>query len=111
MHSRRFGPLISKEEEDRRSLKEHITSSGNYYWKNNDKQKLISSSRKALFQQLVRMHPGWSQLSRADQVSLLAEQTKMNAQSVDKLLFDNDFTQPDDFTHLIRQLENIRNNI
>ena len=108
MATRRFGPLIPKQAEDRRSLKEHISSSGNFYWKNDNKQKLIDSSRKALLQRLAQVHSGWSQRNKEEQVTLLAEQVSMTPKAVQKLLYTQNIEQTDEFTSLIRQLERIR---
>lgn len=108
MTTRRFGPLIPKQAEDRRSLKEHITSSGNFYWKNNHKQKLVNASRDALLQRLAQVHSGWSQRSQEEQVKLLAEQVSMTPKAVKKLLYTQNIEQADEFTSLIRQLERVK---
>jgi len=109
--SQRFGPMIPKEEENRRSLNEHITSSANFYWKNNKKQILINSSRKALTQRLSRVHPSWTQHTEEEQIKLLAEQLSMKAESLHKLLYAQNIEQADEFTQLIKQLDKIRKNI
>jgi hypothetical protein len=111
MVSRRFGPLIPKQENDRRSLKEHISSSGNYYWKNHKKQKLIDSTRHALMQRLTQVHPGWTQRTKDEQIQLLATQTELTPEAVEKLLYAQNIEQADEFTSLVRQLENIRKSI
>ena len=109
--SQRFGPLIPKQEENRRSLNEHITSSGNFYWKNKQKQLLIDSSRKALMQRLSRIHPGWTQQTKEQQIKLLADQLSMQEELINKLLYAKNIEQADEFTQLIQQLEKIRKNI
>ncbi|HIO97162.1 MAG TPA: DUF4350 domain-containing protein [Leucothrix sp.] len=109
--SRRFGPVIPKQQEDRRSLNEHITSSGNYYWKNNKKHRLIESSRLALTQRLTRVHPGWANYSREEQIKLLSNQLNMPSEALHRLLYDNNFEQGDDFTWLVQQLEKVRKSI
>ena len=106
--TRRFGPLIPKQQEDRRSLKEHITSSGNFYWKNNDKQKLIDSSRDALLDRLAQVHPGWNQRNKAEQISILAEQVSMAPKTIEHLLYAKNIDKADEFTTLIRQIERVR---
>lgn len=109
--TRRFGPLIPKQQEDRRSLNEHITSSGDFYWKNNKKLLLLDSSRQALMQRLARVHPGWAQRSEDEQVHQLAEQLKLPSKTIHKLLYDNEIELNNDFTWLIQQLEKIRKSI
>lgn len=109
--TRRFGPLIPKQQENRRSLNEHITSSGNFYWKNNKKQLLINSSRQSTLKHLARVHPGWAQRTEKEQLQILSEQIKMPSESLRTLLFAPDIEQADDFTRLIQQLEMIRKSI
>lgn len=111
MSTRRFGPMIPKQEENRRSLMEHITSSGNFYWKYNEKEKLVESSRKALTDRLMRVHPGWAQRSKEEQIKLLAEQVSMTPEAIQKLLYSPNIEHADEFTQLIRQLEKIRKEI
>lgn len=106
--TRRFGPLIPKQEENRRSLKEHITSSGNFYWKNNDKQKLIESSRDALLVRIAQVHPGWNQRNKAEKISLLAKQVSMTPKAIEHLLYAQNIEKADDFTTLIRHIERVR---
>lgn len=109
--SRRFGPLIPKQQEDRRSLNEHITSSGNFYWKNNQKQLLVESARQSTLQHLTRVHPGWAQRTDEEQLQILSEQLKMPVDALRTLLFSTDIEQADDFTRLIQQLEMIRKSV
>ena len=111
MSARRFGPMIPKQQEDRRSLMEHITSSGNFYWKNNKKQLLVNSSRDALTRRLAQVFPGWTQLSEKQQVKQLAEHVSMDTKAVHRLLFAPNIEQIDEFTQLIGDLERIRKEI
>jgi hypothetical protein len=115
LNTNRFGPMIPKQQENRRSLNEHISSSGNFYWKHNKKQKLIESSRKALLHRLARTHPGWEQRTKEEQVTLLADQVKMKPETLQKILFSDsnnpNFAHPENFTQLIQDLEKIRNNL
>jgi len=106
--SQRFGPMIPKQEENRRSLNEHINSSGYFYWKNDKKQKLVDSSRKALTLRLSRVHPGWEQRTQDEQIKLLAEQLSIKPEVVQRLLYTPNIEQADEFTQLIKQLEEIR---
>ncbi len=109
--SQRFGPLIPKQEEDRRSLGEHISSSGFFYWKNNNKQKLIDASRKALVKRLTQVFPGWMQLDTKQQIEELANHLSMQPEAIQTLLYSEGIDQADDFTQLIKQLETIRKTI
>jgi hypothetical protein len=108
----RFGPMIPKVSEDRRSLLEHITASGHFYWQHRQKAKLIASSREALQQRLAVVHPSWQQLSDVEKIAQLATRLGRSQQDVQRLLFDPNYAvkkyQSDEFTQLIKQLEQIR---
>jgi hypothetical protein len=108
----RFGPIIPKASEDRRSLLEHITASGHFYWQHRQKAKLIASSREALQQRLAVVHPSWQQLSDAEKIEQLAIRLERSQQDIQQLLFDPNYAikkyQSDEFTQLIKQLEHIR---
>lgn len=113
--SHRFGPLIPKESEDRRSLLEHIQASGNFYWKHQQKQKLIDSSRAALEDRLKVVNPSWRQLSNEEKIVHLSERFGLSQTTAHKLLFDQKValkkTSADEFTDIVKQLEEIRNSI
>lgn len=111
----RFGPMIPKASEDRRSLLEHINASGNFYWKHQQKAKLIASTREALNQRLAITHPGWKQLSNAEKVAQLAARLERPQEEIQQLLFDPNYglnkRKSDDFIQLIKQLEQVRTSL
>jgi len=111
----RFGPTIPKASEDRRSLLEHITASGHFYWQHQQKAKLIASSREALQQRLAVVHPSWQQLSDAEKTAQLATRLERSQQDIQRLLFDPNYAvkkyQSDEFIQLIKQLEQIRTSL
>ncbi len=113
--SHRFGPLISKAPENRRSLLEHIQASGYFYWKHQQKRKLIASTREALNQRLALTHPGWKQLSNAEKITQLATRLERSEDEIQQLLFDPNYAvkknQNEEFTQLVKQLEQIRNSL
>ncbi|HIO92890.1 MAG TPA: hypothetical protein EYG68_08645 [Leucothrix mucor] len=113
--SHRFGPLIPKAAEDRRSLIEHIAASGNFYWKHKQKYKLIESTRDALNRRIALTHPGWQQLSAAEKIEQLSTRLELSHSTIHHLLFDQKVasqkTSADEFTALVKQLEEIRNSL
>ena len=113
--SHRFGPLIPKAPESRRSLLEHIQASGHFYWKHQQKGKLIASTREALNQRLALTHPGWKQLSNAEKITQLATRLERPEDEIQQLLFDPNYAvkknQNEEFTQLVKQLEQIRNSL
>lgn len=111
----RFGALIPKAEENRRSLQEHIAASGDFYWQHQQKDKLIESTRHALNHRLTLRYPNWQQLTNAEKIIQLSQQTQYSKQQLQTLLFDQKTARksssPDEFTQLIQQLEAIRNSL
>jgi len=107
--SRRFGPLIPKETEDRRNLLEHIDASGAYYWKQQQQDVLLESTRSVAQQLLLKRIPGWHALSQQDQIQLLAKRLDLNEAQLSKTLYgDINSSSLYEFTHTIKQLEYIR---
>jgi len=107
--SRRFGPLIQKENEDRRNLLEHIDASGAYYWKQKNQQVLLQSTRLSTQQHLAKRIPGWSALPQYDQIQLLSKRVDYYSEAqLQKTLYGNIGTSAHDFTETIKQLEHIR---
>lgn len=109
--SRRFGPVIAKETEDRRNLLEHIDASGAYYWKQKNQAILLESTRQAAQQQLAKSIPGWQAMSQQDQIQLLAKRLKMNESPLAKILYGNIANSAHEFTETIKQLEHIRTSL
>ena len=109
--TRRFGPLIPKAEENRRSLSEHITSSGHFYWKHNKRSKLLNSARQALIQRLARIHPGWSQRSEQEQLEIIAKHSKLSPDTLHKALYSTEIKTAEAFTHTIQLLEQLRKSL
>lgn len=109
--SRRFGPLIPKDDEDRRNLLEHIDASGNYYWQQKQQSSLIDSTREALQQRLIQRIPGWQAMNNDQQAILLAERLAIKEQYVLKLLHGDISHSPHEFTEVIKQLEKIRTTV
>ncbi len=104
----RFGPLLPQPAARRRSLLEHIEASGRFFWKDNQQDRLVTPVRQHLHRRLHQLHPGWMELSGAERETHLAEMLQMPVTAVRALLHDNNKLHPQDFTRLIRQLENIR---
>lgn len=109
--SRRFGPLIPKDDEDRRNLMEHIEASGNYYWKQKQQHVLINSTRSAVQQRLIQRIPGWQAMSNDKQASELAGRLSVSEQQALKLLHSDISHHAHEFTEIIKQLEQIRTTV
>lgn len=109
--SRRFGPLIPKQDEDRRQLMEHIKASGAYYWKHKQSDTLINSTRTAVNQRLSQRIPGWQSLTKDQQAEAVASRLSLDTKQVFQALNGNINHSPHDFTETIKQLEYIRTNV
>ena len=109
--ARRFGPLIPKDDEDRRNLMEHIEASGNYYWQQKQQATLVNSTRAAIQQRLVQRIPGWQAMNNDQQAMKLAERLSIPEQQVLKLLHGDISHSPHEFTEVIKQLEQIRTTV
>ena len=109
--SRRFGPMIPKDDEDRRNLMEHIDASGNYYWQQKQQATLVNSTRAAVQQRLVQRIPGWQAMNNDQQAMQLAKRLSIQEQQVLKLLHGDVSHNPHEFTEIIKQLEQIRTTV
>lgn len=106
--SRRFGPLIPKLENNRRSLTEHISSSGQFYWKHDKQRKLLNATRKATLDRISKIHPNFNSLSDQEKVDLLHSQHQLGHSLLNSALFDPFNKQTDKFTQIISNLEHVR---
>lgn len=109
--SRRFGPMIPKDNEDRRNLMEHIEASGNYYWKQKQHAMLIDSTRASTQQRLIQRIPGWQAMNNDQQAKLLAERVSIKEQQILRLLHSDIGHNSHEFTEIIKQLEHIRTTV
>lgn len=106
--SHRFGPTIAVQELDRRRLLEHIQASGYFFWKKNQQNKLIESSRQVVLQKLGTLFPAWRRLNVDEQLTLASEYTGLAIDKLRPLLFESRKLSMDEFIQLVQQLEEIR---
>ena len=104
----RFGPLIPQPAIARRQFLEHIDASGKYFWKNKQQNKLVNSVRSALDHRVSQIIPGWPQLSKQQQRIKMAEILDMPERTLNELMDTDSDLHSQDFTRLIRQLDNAR---
>ena len=92
----------------RRSLREHITSSGFYQWRNHNRTVLFLSARSALQEQIAQTRPLWAKL---DEMRLAGKLGKIAAIPSDQVLSVLQAQQADkevEFTQFIEILSVIR---
>lgn len=71
--SRRFGPMAPDPTAVRRSMNEHIVSTGHFQWRNRNRTELLHSVQKALHEQIKQTHPLWVRLSDKELAAKLAK--------------------------------------
>lgn len=104
----RFGPLVVEPAPARRRILEHIEASGRFLWQHQKQKRLLSAVRDELNTTAARRHPAWVSMSDAEKIHHIATLTALESKEVQLLLQDHAPHKRQDFTHLIRQLENIR---
>ncbi len=106
--TRRFGPLIQPERLHRRSLREHITSSGFYQWRNNNRTELFQSARLALQEQIAMLRPLWAKLDNDNLAGKLARTSGLPKERILQVLKTSQVEKESDFAQLIETLSVIR---
>lgn len=107
----RFGPLIPVPERNRRSLIEHIRASAYFFWQHRQHTFLLNSTRQAVHQHIMHLHPGWRHLNQAEQYHWLIEQTQLPKEYIYALLHDSTITHAQDFRRLVQQLQTLKNTL
>jgi len=106
--SLRFGPLLAREHIERRSLAEHIYSSGMLLWRKQQHPQLIVPLRQDVMERLNQYHPHIMQSSRAEQLSYLHQLTQLSTADIQQALFADNLLNPQAFTTAVAHLQTIR---
>lgn len=106
--SRRFGPPLPEPARARRSLLEHLTASGRFLWRQHKQETLVTALRQRFFQTLRQRHPGWTTLAGEDLCRRLAVTTGLQQKHIQAALYGPAPQTPIAFTHLTRDLEQLR---
>ncbi len=106
--TRRFGPLLPAGRGDRRQLLEHIEASGYYLWAEGFSSTLLEAARARVRRKLYQLWPELEKTPPAEQITRLAEITRLPGESIESALFTRARTQRESFTRQIRQLEKLR---
>ena len=104
----RFGPLVAEPAPARRRILEHIEASGRFLWQYKKQERLLNTVRDELSAAAARRHPAWVSMSHAEKIRHIATLAALEPKEVQSLLQDHAPHKRQDFTHVIRQLENIR---
>lgn len=106
--TRRFGPILPAGETRRRSLREHITSSGFYQWRNHHRTELFQSARAALHEQISQTRPLWAKLDDMKLAGKLGKVAGIPGDRVLLVLKANNADKESDFSQYIEILSVIR---
>lgn len=106
--SRRFGPLIASPKPVRRSLREHITSSGFYQWRNHHRTELFLSAKTALQEQIAQSRPLWAKLDEMKLAGKLGKIASIPSDQVLSVLQAEKADKETEFTQFIEILSVIR---
>lgn len=106
--TRRLGPLLTPASLQRRSLREHITASGLYQWRNQNRTSLFLSVRAALIEQLAQTRPQWTRLSEQELADKLAYIAGVGSERILPVLQAKTADRENEFTQYIEILSIIR---
>jgi hypothetical protein len=106
--TRRFGPLQQTEEGLRRSLREHITSTGFFQWRCHNRSTLFLNAKLALQEQIAQSRPLWTKLGEAELAAKLAKIAGVPTEKILAVLQAGKADKENEFTQYIEILSQIR---
>lgn len=106
--TRRFGPLRMPAGNVRRSLREHISASGLYQWRNRNRTALFLNVKSALAEQIAQTRPLWVQLDDKELAAKLAPVAGIPADRILPVLQSKVADKENEFTQYIEILSLIR---
>lgn len=107
----RFGPILTRQSEGRRSLAEHIHASAMLLWRRQEHPYLVARLRDDLRQQLVKHYPHFTGWSEQEQLAHLQSLTSLSAAQIHLALFSDKLLPPQDFTEAVACLQTLRKNL
>ena len=106
--SRRFGPVAPDAKAIRRSMSEHITSTGHYQWRNHNRTELLASVQKALLEKIAHTRPLWVSLSEKELAKKLAKIAGLDHERIFKAITAKRVAKELEFSAIIEVLSIIR---
>jgi hypothetical protein len=107
--SRRFGPMLPEQENERRSLMEHIEASGRWLWKlPAGRELLLGAVRARIERLLLRRAPQLRALPAHERAQQLASICKLHEADVHSALHQPASGEPARFTRQISTLQQLR---
>lgn len=106
--ARRVGPIRPDDPVARRSLMEHVESTGRFQLHHRAERELLDATREALLERMRRRHPAWLGLPPNEQHARLARHSGMARERIDAALAFGEERDPERFWRRIATLEGIR---
>lgn len=103
-----FGPRVTTEYHDRRSIIEHVDASGNFVWRKAGGYNLVDAASQAILHDAAQRHPGIARESKSKQAEAIAKLTSLSPQEVADVLISPSAHRPGEFTNTIQTLQKIR---
>lgn len=109
--SRRFGPILTREQTGRRSLAEHFHASAQLLWRRQQHPYLVTLMRQQLLREIQQHLPNFDTWKRGEQLTHLAQLSGLPQDHIDKALFNLDLQNPQDFTQAVACLQTLRKHL
>ena len=106
----RFGPRVEFNEQQRRSLLEHLDAVGQFEWRYHRANTILGTVRQELHQLIETRYPRWQKKSQIEQCEWLAKRTSLPEQDINLALTANSDHQTS-FTRYIKILQTIRKTV
>ncbi len=106
--SPRFGPMAPNPQAVRRSMSEHIVSTGHFQWRSRNRNELLHSVQKALHEQIAQTRPLWVRLSDKELPVKLAKLAGLNEAKVYTAITSKSVERELEFTSTIEVFSKIR---
>lgn len=106
----RFGPVVSINQQQRRSLLEHLDAVGQFDWRYQHAEGILKTVRADLHQMIETRYPRWQKKSAQEQNEWLAKRTRLSEQEISRALNASPDHQTT-FTHYVRVLQIIRKTV
>ncbi len=109
-YMKRFGPVCPEESLDRRQLLEHISASGQYFWRQKHQAPLINKAKDELLDVVMVKHPYLKNLNKGNLYQELSEMTGIESSKIIRA-FDSKPTNEEEFLNTVVTLKSVRQHL
>ncbi|MGD8571631.1 MAG: DUF4350 domain-containing protein [Gammaproteobacteria bacterium] len=106
----RFGPMVIINRQQRRSLLEHLDAVGEFEWRYQRANHILTTVRQELHQIIETYYPQWQKKSSDEQIAWLSKRARIPEQDISQALTANPEHQTS-FTRYIKILQTIRKTV